>query len=303
MNYEDVLKEIIENQESEFDSVVLDELNKFPYELFEIKFLETLYLDNWLLDFDVKEKDFDKLTDLKNLKSLSLFGNGLDFVPRQISELENLESLVIFGNNIKKIPYEITKCTKLRELEIGSNEIEEIPEFILGLKNLECLNIGGNPIKAIPRRIDYLSNLKTLLIGDTKIKNLPVELLKLRLEEFNAGNSLIEIRINDGDEWSPIEGQAYVKNRLEYYFEEYRIQLKKKLKNWLANNQTNKVLEILTSEIPELSYYDVPKDIILASSRFKHIELERRRGRISFEQEKLELNNVIMSLIEIVEEL
>lgn len=302
MTYEELIKKAVDEGEEELDLIVLDELSRFPYEIFDINSLEILLLDDWLSKFKLSENDFNNLPKLKKLRNLSFIGNSLEFFPRQIGALENLEHLIIFHNKIRKIPFEITQCKKMKSIDISSNLITEFPEFLLGLKNLETLEIGGNPIKCIPRNIYLLRNLKSLGLSYSNLTSLPIELLKLDLEEFDISDTLLDIVIND-EPWEPMRGNVYIRRKLEFYFDEFKKQLKRRLKTYLSNNQINKVLKELSSEIPELSYYNIPKDVIMISSRYRHVEVERRRGTINFENEKLELNKLIASLIDIVEEL
>ena len=44
--------------------------------------------------------------EIKNLKTLKLYGNSLDSISYRIGELENLEELFIGKNNLKTLPKE-----------------------------------------------------------------------------------------------------------------------------------------------------------------------------------------------------
>lgn len=304
MNFSELIKESKENNETELeiDPSTLSGIDYFPCELFDISTLEVLRLDDCFNNIEIKESDFNNLPNLKNLKELSLNTTGLRFIPRQLEKLKNLEILYVFGNKINKIPAELSNCKKLKELHFSINNISEIPKFIFELQNIEVLDIAHNPIKILPKEIGQLEKLKSLWIQGTKIENLPIQILALELEEFAPDDTLIEIPINDkGGE--PMFKESYIKLRLEFYFREYKSQLKKKLKRWLANHQINKVFEVLTSEMPEFNYYEISKDVIMTSSRYRHLELEKRRGVVNYENEKIELAKIIDSLIGIVNEL
>ena len=81
---------------------------------------------------------------------LDLSNNGLDHIPEKISTLKNLRKLILWGNQIKEIPDWLGLMSTLEELNLHSNCIEFIPKSLGQLKYLEALDVRNNNIREVP---------------------------------------------------------------------------------------------------------------------------------------------------------
>jgi hypothetical protein len=91
-----------------------------------------------------------KIGDLKNLKTLIIKDNYIDFLgtplPQEIGNLKNLERLELSNNSFNgKIPKSIGNLENLKVLNLQENTFEgTIPYEFKNLKNLEEFNVNGN---------------------------------------------------------------------------------------------------------------------------------------------------------------
>lgn len=92
-------------------------LTEIPSDIFELKFLVILHIDN----NQIKELPHE-IKNLKALRDINLLGN-------QITKFDNLCSLV-----------------NLEIVILADNEIEAIPKGVVRLKKLKTLNLTGNHI-------------------------------------------------------------------------------------------------------------------------------------------------------------
>ena len=130
----------------------------------EILIMEHLQLD------DIKLVDIPiEIGLLKNLRSLYLSFNNIEYLRDEIGLLVNLETLIIYCNNIREFPPVIGKLTKLTCLDITKNKLINISNDIKNLTELSTLLLSGNNIEEIPQEIEHLENLKTLYLSQNKI--------------------------------------------------------------------------------------------------------------------------------------
>lgn len=88
----------------------------FPTEILDFTALETLKIDNCLID-----KLPAEISGFKNLKNLDISYNFLQKLPAEIGQLTNLETLNIEGNEFKEFPKEIYLLKNLKNCNIRNN--------------------------------------------------------------------------------------------------------------------------------------------------------------------------------------
>jgi hypothetical protein len=71
---------------------------------------------------------------------------GISEIPNEIGNLKNLRTLGLYGNRISQLPASIGELTQLEAFYIDGNPIKELPKSIGGLKNLKALGIAGTQI-------------------------------------------------------------------------------------------------------------------------------------------------------------
>jgi len=86
---------------------------------------------------------------LSKLKSLDLSANQLTSFSPEILELP-LKELSLIGNYIKTVPRDIQKLTALESLYLKRNLIDSLPSEMSGLGKLKVLNVEKNQLSEIP---------------------------------------------------------------------------------------------------------------------------------------------------------
>ena len=83
--------------------------------------------------------DPNSISNLVNLKELSMDHTGLSVLPPGIGNLKNLVTLKLRFNKLTSLPQEISMLTNLTHLDIYDNEIKCAPEVLYDLTNLRRL--------------------------------------------------------------------------------------------------------------------------------------------------------------------
>lgn len=126
------------------------------------------------------------------IKSLNLYLNQMDEIPKVV---ENLLHLEVFSFGVSKIKslFDFTKTPHLRWLTLTVNQLEVLPESICSLSKLEGLQLAKNKLKYLPDNIGAMKNLKALTLYSNQISELPESFYKLKLEKLNLSiNKLID---------------------------------------------------------------------------------------------------------------
>jgi len=136
----------------ECDGISLDlsglELDSIPEELYELKFIKTLNLNN----------------------------NRLKELPKELCiKMQYLNLLSVNSNQIEQLPDEIG-VMKIGELWIGSNKLTSLPETIINMSNLSILGVDTNQITHLPPNMDKMESLSAIFADYNQITHLPVEL-------------------------------------------------------------------------------------------------------------------------------
>lgn len=163
-------------------------LHKIPDVVYDLKGLETLTLERMPIT-----SVSNRLSNLQQLESLSLYDGELSQFPEEVLSLTNLKSLNLSANNFTSIPSSISRLPLLEELEFnggasGATPIQSLPDNIGALKNLEYLTFGYSKVGIgdLPDSFYDLKNLRLLSCNgcgisgfDERIANLPLEFLGL----------------------------------------------------------------------------------------------------------------------------
>jgi hypothetical protein len=118
-----------------------------------IKKIENLPLTiNWLMATNNKITNMDYVTNLKNLKKLSLGSNFISEIPTEINTLHNLELVRFSNNNIKTINNNFLKLSKLTYVGLGGNPVTpDTYKFIptINISEIQLYNILGKGASGI----------------------------------------------------------------------------------------------------------------------------------------------------------
>ena len=61
-----------------------------------------------------------------------------------ITRLKNIETIILYSNQIEYLPSEIGQCKNLKYLSLSDNKLTEIPETFWQLTSLEKLYLDNN---------------------------------------------------------------------------------------------------------------------------------------------------------------
>lgn len=185
-------------------------LTQLPSELFELRQLKELYIQNnclnTLSDHLGKLTQLQKLdasnnqilqipktiSNLTQLVELDLSDNQISGLPREMGHLQHLQRIDLGKNRLSGLPKAVKQLTQLRELYLNSNKLAALHESIGQLKRLQKFYLNGNNINKLPSAIGELSELQLLDIENNKLSSLPPMLGKLHyLQELYLANNQI----------------------------------------------------------------------------------------------------------------
>ncbi|MEH2302831.1 MAG: COR domain-containing protein [Nostoc sp.] len=192
-----------------------EKLTEIPAEVFELEWLEVLYLNgNKLTTLP------EAIADLQQLTSLDLSGNELMTLPEAIARLQKLTLLNLSGNQLMTLPEAIADLQQLTTLFLSGNKLTTLPEAIADLQQLIYLILSNNPIEKPPLEVvskglkaikdylrqlkeegtDYLYEAKLLIIGEggvgktTLAKKIEDQNYQLKEEDSTKGIEVIHWR-------------------------------------------------------------------------------------------------------------
>ncbi len=123
------------------------------------------------------------------LEELSLDGNQISELPKEINQLSNLQKFYFSNNQITSIPSSLYSLSNLKVLELSSNNIASISPSIEKLKKLKSLKLDKNYLLNLPDELFSLKSLQKLTLNDNEINELSPKIENLnKLEEFSFGN-------------------------------------------------------------------------------------------------------------------
>ncbi|GJM60409.1 hypothetical protein [Persicobacter diffluens] len=114
-------------------------------------------------DLTFATTDFEHL---QNLKKITFYESGLNFIPAWVLKIEGLESFNIIHNEISNIS-DLQKMTNLKRLYVQANKLSgDIPEWIWAKKDWEALGLGTNQwSKTLPDRFGDFTSLNLLSLS------------------------------------------------------------------------------------------------------------------------------------------
>ncbi len=139
-------------------------LKSFPIVALKNKNLKSLYLRANQIDFTN-----DKFLPNSCIESIDLADNKLTNVPVGISWLPNLISLNFNSNKIERVDPSLSTLSKLQELSLYSNNLKEIPDAVYNMKNLVELDLYYNQLEKIDDRITNWQEMRILYLAHNKI--------------------------------------------------------------------------------------------------------------------------------------
>ena len=145
-----------------------------PNEITQMQLLRQIdMVRNYDLDFT---DAFLKLSTLPNLKTLTVFENGINQLPDNIGQLKQLTHLTLESSEINQLSPTLFELNELESLNLSTNQIEVLPPGIEALQQLRELNLNTNHLTELPDEITQLHRLEQLSVGDNPLQK-PLRLL------------------------------------------------------------------------------------------------------------------------------
>lgn len=90
-----------------------------------------------------------------------------------MAEPGKVYKLSLQGQNLKKVPKEVFYFTNLQILNLSENKINSVPAEISNLKHLQVLNLYGNKLRVLPAEMQELENVTALYIAGNRLTEVP----------------------------------------------------------------------------------------------------------------------------------
>ncbi len=143
---------------NEYDPYDRYKLTKIPEEVFDLKHLKVLKLnDNQLSTLP------ESLGNLINLTELDLSYNQLSILPESLGNISNLTHLYLKNNQLTSVPESLGNLSNLTQLDLNENPLVNPP--------IAIINKGTEAIKDYLKQLeekgkDYLYEAKLLIVGE-----------------------------------------------------------------------------------------------------------------------------------------
>ena len=128
----------------------------------------------------------------KQLKTLSLNQNRLEFLPQPLADLRQLHTLAVNEEYITTLPDFLLEFAELKSLSIRYCQLTKLPDWIVKMQSLEALILPDNLLLELPVSIGFLKHLRYLDVSNNQLKRLPPTLTELEslTHLFISNNSI-----------------------------------------------------------------------------------------------------------------
>ena len=158
------MKLLCEADESGEMSIMHTNLESFPEEITEIVQLRTLTL----LGIKIK-RIIQSISRLRKLEELNVAQNLLEVLPNEIGKLQNLLELDVSSNLLTNLPASLADCKLLNTLQLSHNKFQEWPPCICDLFSIQTLSFSNNRLEIVPEGVSKLTSLKLLFLQQNSI--------------------------------------------------------------------------------------------------------------------------------------
>lgn len=146
------------------------------------------------LDLSKNKIEFlpDSIGEFILLRNLNLDRNMLSSLPESLGKLKKLETLSVCDNRLSGLPQSLGSCVALQTLRAATNKLKTFPDAITGLRKLDAVDLHSNHIASpLPSRIGEL-NAVEINLNANRLSVIPAALAEcprlkvLRFEENNV---------------------------------------------------------------------------------------------------------------------
>ncbi|EGG13938.1 filamin/ABP280 repeat-containing protein [Cavenderia fasciculata] len=164
-------------------NISINSINSFPRELDLPALQELFYAHNKVSIFPTE------ILELRNLRTLDLAGNRLNYLPDEISSLAaTLQALDLSENQFTSFPPPITTLTALRSLRLAGNQLGQLTSVFTNLSNLEVIDFSECQLTSFDFDLSKLVALTDLSLARNRISELSsqtaISLGQLKLMRF-----------------------------------------------------------------------------------------------------------------------
>ena len=236
-----------------------------------------------LTKLDLRKNSFSEISlhGLEKLKEIQLNGNTINYL--SFSELNTIEELELVNLKLEKV--NLVGLSQLKKLNLMSNNLQDI-SFLNELNHIESLDLSFNQLTHFPEDfLDRFTHLSFLKLEGNSIENIPKEI-------YNKDENVFEeVRQYFNQEKSDKRPKLSISQPAEYA---------DKLRDLIAEARTKEAIKILISIAEGRNYYN---DVILQSGKLNHLTEQFSYGSIEYDRYYVELNQINMTLLEIIDEL
>lgn len=118
---------------------------------------------------------------LNQLIELNIHGNRVAFesFPEEISQLNQLKFLSLQNDQLTQLPANITSLQHLRTLNLSHNRFVSFPDELFQIPSLKQIDLSFNQITDLPENFDRLPNLQILNVSDNALEQFPIGIVNL----------------------------------------------------------------------------------------------------------------------------
>lgn len=154
----------------------------------------------------------NEIKKIESLVNVCITGKEFKIIPEGLSELPNLKFLSLSDTSIEFVPDFLSKLSFLNYLTLNGTMISEIPDFIGSFSLLRHLNISGLTLNRIPKSLLNL-NLPFIFESDNWKLSLGINLNQVRLKEqdisiFSKDREFVEYYLNSPNNQKLNEGKV-----------------------------------------------------------------------------------------------
>ncbi len=99
----------------------------------------------------------------------------------QIAAFRNVRILTLFGNGLVGLPIPTAGLGELRAVHLAQNELVAFPEALYRCEALEWIELSDNPLRSVPEGIERLEALRYLGLRGTELRSAVLDGLRARL--------------------------------------------------------------------------------------------------------------------------
>ncbi|MEO0895200.1 MAG: leucine-rich repeat domain-containing protein [Bacteroidota bacterium] len=123
----------------------------------------------------------EAISNPEKVYKLSLSGQKLKEVPRDLLYFPNIQVLDLGNNKIKLLPEDIALLKNLQVLIMTKNHLRYLPESMKDMEHLHTLFIANNRLVEFPAWLGGLSKLRTLNVSNNNLTTYDIKLLEYQL--------------------------------------------------------------------------------------------------------------------------